>query len=249
MTPPDVDPTPVPPPPPGPSGPPPEGRSTLAVAALVAACLVCCPFSGAVSFILAWSALRRIRLSEGRLGGRRIALAAMTIGSVSLIGWYVLISWHGARQQVVMESMFAEAVQVTLDATPETRTLWLDSWPPMDAAQRESLLAFATTARQRYGRLLSVTVENIEVGGTQDPSRFDAALFLEFEQGRRPGAARLRASLSPTLSYTSGELLRLVIIDQQSGEMRFEVASPGSPASDVSERPESDTPSDGESGG
>lgn len=80
--------------------PPAAGQSTngLAIAALVTS-LVCC---GPIGLVLGLVALSQINASQGRQGGKGLAIAGIAIGAVTtLIGLLLLMSpefWYGFNQ-------------------------------------------------------------------------------------------------------------------------------------------------------
>ncbi|MFB0986547.1 MAG: DUF4190 domain-containing protein, partial [Phycisphaerales bacterium] len=102
----------------------PVPRSQLALAAFITSLALCCPLTGMVSVFLGFLAHRRIMASGGRLGGRRLALAAIAIGTASTVIW--LFSWDAFgkwylealedRMLITTQSMIQDAAQGDLAA-------------------------------------------------------------------------------------------------------------------------------------
>jgi len=92
--------------------------SNLAWIALAVSLFVCIPFMGLLSVSLGILALGKIRRSEGQLGGRKIAFAAIATGMLSSLGWLlaanVVHPWamdqYRNQMAVTLESTF-EGIQ------------------------------------------------------------------------------------------------------------------------------------------
>lgn len=67
-----------------PSQPPTAGKATAALVVAVAGFFVCAPLGGIIALILAGSAAREIKASNGQLGGEGLVTAARIIGWIGV---------------------------------------------------------------------------------------------------------------------------------------------------------------------
>ena len=216
-----------------PTNPPTEQRlptSHLAIWAFVTSLLLCCPLTGLVSVFLGFLAHRRIVAADGRLGGRRLALAAIAIGTAGTVIW--LFSWDAFgrwylesiedRIEVTTRAVVNDAVNGDLDAAGL-------SFDGAVVPTPEALAAFGTAVEARYGMLLSASVESPRMGGTTMVPRMETRLLFEFERGGpRYGAAAysLRATMLGQDVLPRPRILWIEIFDPTDGELRL-----GEPAS------------------
>ena len=215
--------------------------SHLAIWAFVTSVLLCCPLTGLVSVFLGFLAHRRIVASEGRLGGRRLALAAIAIGTAGTVIW--LFSWDAfgrwylesieERIETTTRGMVNDAVNGDVEAAGLAFDGGIVPTP-------EALEAFGTAVEDRYGLLLGASVESPRMGGTTMIPRMETRLLFEFERGGpRYGAAAysLRASMLGQDVLPRPRILWLEIFDPTDGELRLgeppgvsEGGDPGTPA-------------------
>jgi hypothetical protein len=169
----------------------PVPRSQLALAAFITSLALCCPLTGMVSVFLGFLAHRRIMASGGRLGGRRLALAAIAIGTASTVIW--LFSWDAFgkwylealedRMLITTQSMIQDAAQGDLAAA----SLGFDAASTPD---QPDLAMFGLVITERFGEIIDVKLKDAAMrGNTLDP-RMEVRLVLEFDPGGiRYGAA------------------------------------------------------------
>jgi hypothetical protein len=166
-------------------------RSQLALAAFITSLALCCPLTGMVAVFLGFLAPRRILASGGRLGGRRLALSGIAIGTASTIIW--IFSWDAFgkwylealedRMLVTTRTMIEDAVRGDLAAS----SLSFDAASTPD---QDQLAAFGITIAERFGQLIDVKLKDAAMrGDTLDP-RMEVRLVLDFDPGGiRYGAA------------------------------------------------------------
>lgn len=215
--------------------------SQLSIWAFATSLLLCCPLTGLVSVFLGFLAHRRIVAAEGRLGGRRLALAAIAIGTAGTVVW--LFSWDAfgrwylesieERIETTTRAMVNDAVNGDVEAAGLAFDGGIVPTP-------EALEAFGTAVEDRYGLLLGVSVESPRMGGTTMIPRMETRLLFEFERGGpRYGAAAysLRASMLGQDVLPRPRILWLEIFDPTDGELRLgeppeasEGGDPGTPA-------------------
>lgn len=96
--------------------------SGLAVASLVFGILCCIPVVGLIAVILGAAALITIRKSEGRLGGKTLAIVAIVLGGVGTLAWIVFAiaatQFYSAYRRGAMEPTYA--AMTALDARDTT---------------------------------------------------------------------------------------------------------------------------------
>ena len=199
--------------------------SHLAIWAFVTSLLLCCPLTGLVSVFLGFLAHRRIVAAEGRLGGRRLALAAIAIGTAGTVIW--LFSWDAFGR------WYLESIEDRIEAT--TRAVVNDAASGDLAAAGlafdgaivptpEAFTAFGTAVDDRYGSLLGVSVESPRMTGTTMVPRMETRLLFEFERGGpRYGAAAysLRATMLGQDVLPRPKILWIEIFDPTDGELRL----------------------------
>lgn len=215
----------MPDPPTNPSTEPRLPTSHLAIWAFVTSLLLCCPLTGLVSVFLGFLAHRRIVAADGRLGGRRLALAAIAIGTAGTVIW--LFSWD-AFGRWYLESIEDRIEVTTRAAVNDAANGDLEaaglSFDGAVVPTPEDLAAFGTAVESRYGMLLSASVESPRMGGTTMVPRMETRLLFEFERGGpRYGAAAysLRATMLGQDVLPRPRILWLEIFDPTDGELRL----------------------------
>ncbi len=156
-----------------------SSRATLDPVALVASVgtlLACCPIASVVGVTLGLVSYNRIRKSEGRLRGKRLALGcAVTSLVVGVISWSI-----GNRFQTAGRSAMSSEVRIAMDQFLSGSVEPSAWWSDVDAG---GLLAFQSEVRDRLGqaKTASVTETDIEVSLTSI-ARF--RLLIESESHR-----------------------------------------------------------------
>lgn len=168
-----------------PSGP---RLSSLAVVAMVVACLPCPPVS-LLGAVLGLMAMGRIRQAEGRLRGRTLAKTAIVVGIlVGICSLFLLTSLRDylerGQQTAISESVHVFLTQSVNDNASGALAHWDLSNTPVRV---EDVEAFGAMVNERLGPLKSLQVGNVLP--SQNVSLFqpqiDAWLILEFESGTR----------------------------------------------------------------
>ncbi len=211
-----------------------------ATVALALSLVACCPFVSLLGGIMGVIAYRRIVLSQGRLGGRRIALAATFIGAgLGLIGG-VAGSWFAsAVDRSMREAITADIPAFVRDAQQGDAPAALRLWDAR-ATRLESnaVERFGRDTAERYGALLEFRITSAITGGSfLAPTREVAGTFV-FESRELPGSAAFSILPSTTLAWPVLRLRSLVIDDPERGRLRLPAMSipatmpatvPGSP--------------------
>ncbi|MFK7962188.1 MAG: DUF4190 domain-containing protein [Phycisphaerales bacterium] len=164
-------------------------RSRLAVAGLILALVPCCPPIPLAGAMLGMLGLSRIRRSGGRLGGARLAIAAMLIGSVTPL-MQVLLLQRMAGSWQVQES---RAVAASIDGIFRDGA---DGWP--DAALNQWVEPAQLTADEVRAAALRAEDWGQYRGCTallSDPPQGDGIIrdwmiIAEFDGGTRRGVVR-----------------------------------------------------------
>jgi len=200
-----------------------NGRlSKLAVTAVVVAAIPLCPLTGLLGALLGVLALRRIRLSGGRLGGRRTALAAIIIGVACAFVWSAVLDRVARQQREWQEKAMVGAVTAVIEAerAPDLNAA-LQAWSSLDPDRPagEEILRFSRETTARYGRFdrfaiistsrrISLTQPAVEVAGV-----------FHFADEAPLGSARFALEAVPGRIMPVFRLTRLMIEDQHRGNL------------------------------
>ena len=221
--------------------------SQLAIWAFVTSLLLCCPLTGLISVFLGFLAHRRIVASEGRLGGRRLALAAIAIGTAATVIW--LFSWDAFGRwylESIEDRIEATTLAVVNDAASDDLAAAGLAFDAGSVPPPAVLAEFGTSSEDRYGRLLGVSVESPRMGGTTMIPRMETRLLFEFERGGpRYGAAAysLQAGMMGQGILPSPRIIWIEIFDPVEGPLRLGEApdpSGSDPGDGDPERPDVD---------
>lgn len=209
--------------PPAPPLPPKPPFSALAVASAV---VLIVPFLGPlVSIGLAGMALARIRRSSGRLRGRFLARGVMVFGLILLlVQVWALESLMNSVARGIETRLHAGVEAVLASSDPESAERALGFWSGhgSDRASDEELLAFAQSARERYGAFRSLsTMSGDQSGSTFSRQIVTFAAVFRFEREDRLGSVTVR--LEPALNeiMPAARLIDLSIEDRERGELRL----------------------------
>ena len=165
--------------------------SQLALAALICGLLICIPFLGLLGILLGGLALGRIRRSDGRLGGRRIALWGMGIGSAALVIWVMGLDrfqlYYLGEVHQRMTSSIQRVVESAIDGEPgKVRSEWGSTATMLDDAR---IQAFGEAIETNWGDLVGVSLlRSTATGGLLEPG-MTASFEFQFERSNRTGTA------------------------------------------------------------
>lgn len=212
--------------------------SQLAIAALVVGAvgvlLPCCPLVPTVAVILGWVARRRIRL-DASLSGARMALIAIVLGAVGLVGQGLLFDWFSNRFREEVETRSERiAADLMTTATLDSEAPVPSSWSAVAGPEGRSLRSLGRTARGRYGAFLGLSVVDWTYAGDVGSPDLTAAVIWRFEQRELTGSVRmlLRPSTNLADPYPAPEPLEVVIADERLGDLRL-----GTPDAEPSSEP------------
>lgn len=166
--------------------------SQLAWTALICALMVCIPPLGMVAILLGSIALGRIRNSNGALGGRRMALLAMGLGAASSVGWLISIEQFNSWYQEKISTRMNLVIKTALDGAQSDDFDRVRSQFSIDGdqlLQNEAISGFGVELKDRWGRLLDVSILPSTPQRNQDMQRWAVAFELEFEHAKPIGAA------------------------------------------------------------
>ncbi|MHC5003822.1 MAG: hypothetical protein ACYTJ0_11935 [Planctomycetota bacterium] len=191
--------------------------SRLAVAALVLAVIPVCPPVNLAGVFTGLVAVRRIRAAPDRIGGRRVAWAAVLAGWLSSIAWSVALWWAGAAVQSQLQESMVAAIEATIiDGAARPESIRSMHWAAGSEPDAEQIVATATESAERYGRLERVSITSLASGGTMAQPTYTTALTLFFEgRDQRVGSAQFH-TVPGTMRV---RLARLTILDADAGNI------------------------------
>jgi hypothetical protein len=201
------------------SGPP---VSAIAVASTACAVIVCCPLMSVLAVMLGVTALRKIRLSGGRLGGRRLAVTGTMIGAASLLIQMVLLSRWSGLQRNLIEQQATRGLLASIEAAQTgDAPAAMAPWSPAATLRPEAtqLLQFGGIAEQRYGRIRRVGITNLLVVGSWWQPEFEFAVHYAFERAELAGSAKFDSRMAGFVPEL--QLLELTIEDRAAGDLRL----------------------------
>ena len=171
---------------------------------------------------MGWIALRSIDASDGRLGGRRLAIAAILIGLLMLP-----VQFFGLQSiQSVNESMLRDGIQRAVGAifdveNEERARLLQQSFVASDSRRpsRAEVDSFAAQVTEKLGAYRSVSIAQSVAGDSSlFQPEYQLALVFVFEGGRATGGAE--CVLVPTGGALKDSLhIRHIEIDLGGGEV------------------------------
>jgi hypothetical protein len=209
-----------------------SGVPRLAIAALVVALIPCCPLTGFLGALLGVISLRRIRRSGGRIGGTRVALAAVVAGAASAFIWTTLIDNFVRTQETTQRDAAAGQIATLISAAQDDR---LDeargAWP--DAADgaptEEELAAFGRATLQRYGPFSRFAISSTTNSGTLFSPGLEVAGVFHFQHRSPLGSALFTVQPRPNRFSYEITLTRLIIEDQSLGDLELGVSPTEAP--------------------
>jgi hypothetical protein len=203
---------------------PPPKLSVLAVTALVIAAIPCCPLVNLLGAMLGITAMRRIQMSRGLLGGRRVAAIAIAIG----LGLAVLLSVAGMtfsyREQQRLESQMVASIEGFIRAVEDGRSDKAQQFLRPGTNKGESgdvLAAFGEQMKLRFGALDRVSIASQSNSGSLLAPTIEAACVYAFESTQRTGSAAFQLTITGKSIWPDLRLIRLRVDDPESGPVAF----------------------------
>lgn len=195
--------------------PPPKPRTHVpACIGLVCSLIFCCPVTSLIGVLIGWFSLRAIDASEGRLGGRRLALSAIILGLVMLPFQFLLLSVYNERSEVAISEGLNQCVVTVFDVDVEDRKAALEKvfvrqrgrYPSPETANE-----FVQTVTDDLGTFRSVSIVQRSVQPDISRSLHDVALVLTFADTMATGGAVCELIINPTSFKLEVRLVRLEV--------------------------------------
>jgi hypothetical protein len=210
---------------------------------LVCSLVFCCPVTSLVGVLVGWFSLRAIDRSDGRLGGRRLALAAIIIGLVMLPFQFLLLSAYNARSDEAISDGLASCVATVFDVDGQDRKRALEQvfvrrrgqYPSPELADE-----FVRSVVSDLGDFRSVSIVQRSVQPDFARSLHDVALVFMFEENMATGGAVCELIMNPTnfqlevrlvdleINLTDGKVLHLPAASAVSDGLDTSDSDPGS---------------------
>jgi len=186
--------------------------------------VLCCPVTSLVGVLVGWFSLRAIDRSEGRLGGRRLALAAVILGLAMLPFQFLLLSVYNERSDEAISDGLANCVVTVFDIDGQDRKRALEQvfvrrrglYPSPELADE-----FVRSVTADLGSFRSVSIVQRSVQPDFTRSLHDIALVFMFEETMATGGAVCELIMNPTnfqlevrlvdleINLSDGQVLRL----------------------------------------
>ena len=203
-----------------------KGRSwkthPLAVIALACSLAVCCPITSLLGVIFGWFSLRSIAKSEGRFGGRRLAIAAIVVGLLMLPIQFLALDRYETYVNELIDDGVARCVMIVFDVDEPDRKKVLQTafiairskYPSPGEAD-----AFVQELTDALGAYRSVSVVQRSVDRESLLRQgLQLALVFEFENGTTTGGAACELVPAPPNIFPQVRL-RVLEIDLPEGRM------------------------------
>jgi len=188
--------------------------SRLAIAAFASSSIVCLPPASALGIGLAIVALIRHARSPTPTRGRALALAAMVLGGVGLIGQALVMQWHHevyhAGLDAAMVATLESAIVASVDGdATQVRQMWSAS---VGRPSVEAVAEFGALIDERYGRVRAVSIVGRRPGRVGLTPTLEVGVTLTFERRTLVGGAVF--GVLPTRVFGQPEVrLRSMSID------------------------------------
>jgi len=198
-------------------------RSRMSIAAIACSAVACCPPASALGIGLAVVALLRIARSPVPMRGRGLALAALAIGGVSLIGQTVVIQWYDTVYRERLQSSMVEDLELAIGASVRgdariVEQLWDETTV---VPSRSEIIAFGESLRDRYGALRAVTIIRHQTVGTLTAPAMEVAITITFEKRSLVGSAKFSLVPVPGSPHPRTRIRAIDIEDSQGGDLRL----------------------------
>ncbi|GEM_PF-2006603 len=171
----------------------PSRISSLAVVAMVLACLPCPPVS-LLGAVLGLMALSRIKQSKGAMTGIRLARLSIVVGvAVSLVSVILLSMFQSyverGQEEGISEAVHTFVVESINDNASGALAQWDLQGHPISVEQVE---VFGSDVEERFGSFKSLRVGKVSPAADMSllKAGLDAWLIFEFESGTRNGSGR-----------------------------------------------------------
>lgn len=194
--------------------------SQVSIAALVCAiggvAVPCCPLFPMLAIVLGLVARSRIRRGAAVRGGR-MAVAAMVLGGVGLVGQGVAFDWLAGRFQTEVQTRSLQRIEELMRAAAAADVAGtLEVWPRVHGGRPDEVIAFADAAESRYGPFESVSVSTWTYGGEFGEPDVRAAALWRFRDRDLIGVFRMRLVPGTSLAnpYPSPVPMELLISDE-----------------------------------
>lgn len=226
--------------------------SQISIAALVCAiggvALPCCPVFPLLAVVLGFASRSRIRRGVP-VRGAGMALAAMVLGGLGLLGQGLAFDWLAGRFQEEVESRSLERMERLMEAAiAEDPEGVLEAWPRLHGGRPQEVLDFVAESQSRYGPFESVSVSGWTYGGDFGEPDLLAAALWRFRDRDLTGTFRMRLVPGTSLvdPYPTPVPLKLLIADDRLGDLRLGIGSEDRPGGTAA--PTSSPSSSGASG-
>jgi len=200
----------------------PGGLSKFALAGLILAAVPCCPLTALIGAALGLFALRQIRLSGGTLGGRRVALAAVFVGTASALLWSTVFDRFARSQSEGEQRALTDQVERFMDAASSGRTqAALGEWLREDPARPspEHVRAFGRQVAERFGTYERLAIHARDRSGALVAPVVEVSGTFYFENGAMFGSVRFQGRVEPLRLMPSFRMIRIVIEDKRHGNL------------------------------
>ena len=191
---------------------------------LVCSLLLCCPVTSLIGVLVGWFSLRAIDRSGGRLGGRRLALAAVILGLVMLPFQFLLLSVYNDRSNEAISDGLVNCVVTVFEIDGQDRKRALEQvfvrrrgvYPSPELADE-----FVRSVTADLGGFRSISIVQRSVQPDLSRSLHDVALVFMFEETMATGGAVCELIMNPTnfqlevrlvdleINLSDGQVLRL----------------------------------------
>lgn len=200
-----------------------SGRlSALAVVALIVAAIPLCPLTGLLGAMLGVLALRRIRLANGRLGGRGVATLAIVIGVAFAFIWLAVLDGVIQKQREAQEAVMIGAVCAAMRSAQSgdpagALQVWSGGDP--DRPSGGEIVSFSEEAAGRYGAFDRFSMISASNRGSVWRPMVEIAGMFHFADEAPLGSASFVLEPPPGRVMPVFRLTRLFIEDGQRGDL------------------------------
>jgi hypothetical protein len=200
--------------------------SWLAITALVLAVIPCCPFVSLLGGMLGMVAVRHIGLSGGRLSGRKVAIAAATIGvGVTFVSSVVFNSLQQYADRTTRATIITQVEATVRDAADGRTGTALGRWQTDLGASRalteDSIERFGRFTRDRYGELQRFTITSMVTSHNIFSPQIEVAGIFVFESRELTGSATFQLESGSSAFWPNFWLRKLVIDDPRLGALQL----------------------------
>ena len=193
---------------------PSQKTHAAAVIGLACSVVICCPVTSLVGALIGWISLRAINASEGRLGGRRIALVAIILGLAMLPIQFLLLSTYNQRSNEAINNGLEQCIETVFDVDAVDRKKALEGafvrrkgrYPSPEETD-----AFVASITEQLGAFKMASIVQRSVQPEFSRSLHDVALVFTFEKEMATGGAVCELIVNPNGFQLDVRLVRLEI--------------------------------------